>query len=42
MATPKKKVGAAFIISTITGMKNKNPGATEIDEFTARVKYAES
>lgn len=38
----QEKVGAAFIISTITGMKNKNPGATEIDEFTARVKYAES
>ncbi|HVI68856.1 MAG TPA: PA14 domain-containing protein, partial [Magnetospirillaceae bacterium] len=35
-------VGAAFIISTMSGMKNINPGPTEINEFAARVRYAES
>ncbi len=36
----QEHVGAAFIISTMTGMKNLNPGAAEINEFDARVKYA--
>lgn len=35
-------IGAAFIISTMTGMKNPNPGAAEINEFVARVNYAAS
>lgn len=35
-------IGAAFIISTMSGMRNSNPGAAEINEFRARVNYASS
>jgi hypothetical protein len=38
----QSQVGAAFIISTMTGMKNPNPGSAEINEFAARVNYAAS
>ncbi len=34
--------GAAFIISTMSGMYNVNPGSAEINEFAARVNYAAS
>ena len=42
MTDYRSHVGAAFIISTMSGMSNPNPGATEINEFAARVRYADS
>lgn len=35
-------IGAAFIMATMTGMSNPNPGTTEFNEFAARVNYAAS
>ncbi len=42
MTDYRSHIGAAFIISTMTGIKNPYPGATEINDFAGRVRYAES